>query len=1338
MASKAPRCGWLTSVMSRMITELPTQDVLFMDRKTKKQLTVKWNQKQVEGIKAGKKAPMRAPPQRVDTPPKQRIAREHKAITDRIEAATRHYDESYGMLNEEISIMADTAKKDWFVEMLEMGADESPRGYDARRQRMAAVTREMMELKDGEGDFEIPNSQSPKFGKYLDSNSKSKDGNYLTAEYTDMFQQVSLRATKVAAEGEAMLAKRAQEITDLVEGSRGDDTEEIANEVQNHIEGVLAGVRSCGSKLGATLQEVWGRMDMYRIQLYGQEEEIKECRQKMMHFSREMAELGIQVREEEQDKAAKEMVEEKSTSGRTITKLQAQVDSLVRESKDLRARNESQGKDLKAELLRMTEVAASAEHKVEDLELCLKIKKEEAAAQIKEVQIQATAALQAAQAEAETATARGLQLGRQVLELEQKVEELKGASAMIEKLDRNVRALEAELETTQVALQEKVAELAAEKAANASSGSKIAAMQEELDSALADLMKLEQTAEEAQASHLKAMQDLNNEATAEKEKLSGELAKAKKDLASLAGASDAHGGELTQLKQQLAAQKVELQQADGRLKQAQQQAQAAAAQASEAQSAAAASACRAPEQVKSTVEPPCDVVLRALEGLRGELKDSSVSHQISSARCALALDTKEAKGLMPGSPDRNAAEKKIQATTDQLNAQEVALAGELDNWRRIAEMVHSLETEISGPKQSPEASEGPPASAQKKAREVERQEAERQEARTRDRPCSVSVAVQVTVESDFAPVGTSSTGTGTNTSTAAAGAAEAKPKVELVSVTLEKELQRMMQICSEESIAAVELEETEANDQMQKKIVRLKLNEIDKSRIELQKLAQILADFEQAMSEGNSELSAMWSGRSARNAPKKKKKIQFSEVKTKFAADAAEAVHSGIPMKVAAQLEKVKNKLDLLKDSDTAGMVRLAAEVRKTCSDAKGVDASTEHGKTIQLLSRLADDLKLASNNKEAELAAAKADLRRAEATIIDLEQTIATLRRKINEGKSRAAAVLAERRGLTRIHHDQVFPGVIGASGDNDWAHSPEPSWMNDEGDVFEEQTLNTVPIRWDSDTFVTELLKKRESQAKKSRGRASPSFGIELPSPPSPVFDDGGSPQPLPAPPMPWMKNKKNKSPNKMQLTKLQLQQQHALHEVASASAHVQKLHSAHQESAQIYESTRIHAQRHSSTKLKALPAASPADIAAIQQALPKRGVTPPIGAAARPESRSQARRNSDTPDLDEKGSLGNTEKSGSPKNERSKKVEKEGRAEGKDKLYTRKDKGKDKARRGVHSSSGKKGGSSSPSLPRLSGGISGADALGDGMTADEKVLYMARELNAWEDPEVANIFA
>ena len=42
MASKAPRCGWLTSVMSRMITELPTQDVLFMDRKTKKQLTVKW------------------------------------------------------------------------------------------------------------------------------------------------------------------------------------------------------------------------------------------------------------------------------------------------------------------------------------------------------------------------------------------------------------------------------------------------------------------------------------------------------------------------------------------------------------------------------------------------------------------------------------------------------------------------------------------------------------------------------------------------------------------------------------------------------------------------------------------------------------------------------------------------------------------------------------------------------------------------------------------------------------------------------------------------------------------------------------------------------------------------------------------------------------------------------------------------------------------------------------------------------------------------------------------------------------------------------------------------
>ena len=31
------------------------------------------------------------------------------------------YDESYGMLNEEISIMADTAKKDWFVEMLAIG-----------------------------------------------------------------------------------------------------------------------------------------------------------------------------------------------------------------------------------------------------------------------------------------------------------------------------------------------------------------------------------------------------------------------------------------------------------------------------------------------------------------------------------------------------------------------------------------------------------------------------------------------------------------------------------------------------------------------------------------------------------------------------------------------------------------------------------------------------------------------------------------------------------------------------------------------------------------------------------------------------------------------------------------------------------------------------------------------------------------------------------------------------------------------------------------------------------------------------------------------------------------
>jgi len=1335
VASKAPRCGWLTSVMSRMITELPTQDVLFMDRKTKKQLTVKWNQKQVEGIKAGRKAPVRAPPQRVDTPPKQRIAREHKAITERIDAATRHYDESYGMLNEEISIMADTAKKDWFVEMLAIGEDESPRGYDARRQRMAAVTREMMELKDGEGDFEIPHSQSPKFGQYLDSNSKSKDGNYLTAEYTDMFTQVSLRATKVAAEGEAMLAKRAQEITDLVEGSRGDDTEEIANEVQNHIEGVLAGVRSCGSKLGATLTEVWGRMDTYRIQLYGQEEEIKECRQKMMHFSREMAELGIQIREEEQEKAAKEMDEEKTTSGRTITKLQTQVDSLVRESKDLRARNESQGKDLKAELARMTEVAKSAEHKVEDLELCLKIKKEEAAAQMKEVQIQAAAALQSVQAEAEQATARGLALGRQVLELEQKVEELKGASAMIEKLDRNVRALSAELETTQTALQEKVAELAAEKAANADSASKIAAVQEELDSALADLMKLEQTAEDAQASHLKAMQDLNNEATAEKEKLASELAKAKKDLAALSGASDAAGGELTQLKEQLAAQKVQLQQADGELKQVKQQAQAAATQASEAQSAAAAAASKVPEQVKSNTEPPCDVVLRALEGLRKELKDSSLSHQISSARSALALDTKEAKGLKPGSPDRNAAEQKIQATTEQLNAQEVALAGDLDSWRRIAEMVHSLETEISGPKQSTDAADAPAtAAAQKKAREAEkqeaeRQEAERQEARTRDRPCSVSVAVQVTVESDFAPVGTSSTGTGTSTA-----AAEAKQKVEPVSVTLEKELRRMMQICSEEAIAAVELEQTEANDQTQKKMVRLKLNEIEKSKIELQKLAQILADFEQAMSEGNSELSAMWTNRAARNAPKKKRKIIFSEVKTKFAADAAEAVHSGIPMKVAAQVEKIKNKLDSLKDSDTAGMVKLAAEVRKTCSDAKGVDASTEHGQTIQLLIRLAEDLKLASNNKEAELAAAKADLRRAEATIIDLEQTIATLRRKINEGKSRAAAVLAERRGLTRIYHDQVFPGVSGASGDNDRAHSPEPSWMNDEGDVFEEQTLNTVPIRWDSDTFATELLKKRESQAKKNKGRTSPSsFGIDLPSPPSPVFDDAGSPQPLPASPMPWMKNKKNKSPNKMS----------ALDKVASASAHVPKLHSAHQESGQQYESTRIHAQRHSSTKLKALPAASPQDIAAIQQALPKRGVTPPIGGAARPASRSQARRNSDTPDLDafEKGSLGNTDKSGSPKNERSKKVEKaEGRAasrvegESPKKLYTRKDKGKEKARRGVHPSSGKNGGSGSPSLPRLSG----ADALGDGMTADEKVLYMAKELNAWEDPEVANIFA
>lgn len=63
-----------------------------------------------------------------------------------------------------------------------------------------------------------------------------------------------LRGLVCAAE--VRLTEHAADIAEMIDGSRGDDTEEMAVHVKEQIESVLAGVRQSGSKLGVTLKQV--------------------------------------------------------------------------------------------------------------------------------------------------------------------------------------------------------------------------------------------------------------------------------------------------------------------------------------------------------------------------------------------------------------------------------------------------------------------------------------------------------------------------------------------------------------------------------------------------------------------------------------------------------------------------------------------------------------------------------------------------------------------------------------------------------------------------------------------------------------------------------------------------------------------------------------------------------------------------------------------------------------------------------------------------------------------------------------------------------------------------
>lgn len=63
-------------------------------------------------------------------------------------------------------------------------------------------------------------------------------------------------------------------------------------------------------------------MEKYRIQLIGQDEEILECREKMQKINKDMADLELKVREEEQELAQEKLRKLELAQSKIISRLE--------------------------------------------------------------------------------------------------------------------------------------------------------------------------------------------------------------------------------------------------------------------------------------------------------------------------------------------------------------------------------------------------------------------------------------------------------------------------------------------------------------------------------------------------------------------------------------------------------------------------------------------------------------------------------------------------------------------------------------------------------------------------------------------------------------------------------------------------------------------------------------------------------------------------------------------------------------------------------------------------------------------------------------------------------
>lgn len=97
-------------------------------------------------------------------------------------------------------------------------------------------------------------------------------------------------------------------------------------------------------------------------------------------------------------------------------------------------------------------------------------------------------------------------------------------------------------------------------------------------------------------------------------------------------------------------------------------------------------------------------------------------------------------------------------------------------------------------------------------------------------------------------------------------------------------------------------------------------------------------------------------------------------------------------------------------------------------------------------------------------------ELKRVERQNKDLEHQILMLQNKLNSGKSRAAALLAEKRGVNRVEHPKVYPGV--ATGENAADNSTS---FGSNADLDAQQQQQSTAPRWDADSFVEDLKRKK-----------------------------------------------------------------------------------------------------------------------------------------------------------------------------------------------------------------------------------------------------------------------